>query len=151
MLTRRQTLASLAALPVSLMAGASPAASPMIYAPGRVAINGYDTVAYFSDAKPVLGKRSQAVMWKGAIWQFRSASNRIKFESDPWAFAPSFGGYCAYGMSIGLASTTSPDAWRIYNNKLFLIHNLKTREIWERDIDGNIARANHNWPAVLRQ
>ena len=145
--TRRTILGLLAS------AAATPAfaAKSAIYAKNGLAVGGYDTVAYFSDAKPVLGKRSQAVMWKGAIWQFRSASNRIKFESDPWAFAPSFGGYCAYGMSIGLASTTSPDAWRIYNNKLFLIHNLKTREIWERDIDGNIASANHNWPAVLRQ
>lgn len=151
MLTRRQTLACLAALPVTFMASASYATSPMIYAPGGVAINGYDPVGYFTDAKPVLGKRNQAVMWKGAIWQFSSARNRVVFESDPWAFAPCFGGYCAFAMSHGRASTTAPNAWRIHNQKLFLIHDLKTREIWLRDIDANIERANHNWPAVLRQ
>jgi hypothetical protein len=150
MFTRRQTLASLAALPVALAAGASNAASSMIYAPGRVAINGYDPVGYFAHAQPVLGKQSQRVMWKGAIWQFSSAKNRVAFESDPWAFAPCFGGYCAYGMSIGLASSTDPNSWRIHNKKLFLIHDLETREIWLRDIDENIARAQTNWPAVLR-
>jgi hypothetical protein len=150
MLTRRQTLANLAALPVSLVAGSSQAASPMIYAPGRVAINGYDPVGYFTDAKPVLGKREHAVMWKGALWQFSSARNRTIFESDPWAVAPCYGGYCAYGITIGLASTTDPNAWRIHNDKLFLIHDMKTRDIWLRDIDANIDLANNNWPAVLR-
>ncbi|MBL4767746.1 MAG: YHS domain protein [Rhodobacteraceae bacterium] len=150
MLNRRQTLASLAALPVSLIASACHATSPMIFAPDGVAINGYDPVSYFTNSKPVQGNHNQAVMWKGAIWQFSSGSNRIAFESDPWAFAPRYGGYCAYSMSIGKTSTTDPNAWRIHNNKLFLIHDLATRLFWLRDIDGNIDRANHNWPAVLR-
>ncbi|MFT5343629.1 MAG: hypothetical protein ACI9BH_002852 [Paracoccaceae bacterium] len=147
---RRQILASLAALPVSLLASPSFATSPMVFAPDGVAINGFDPVGYFTDSKPVIGKRNQAVMWKGAIWQFSTASNRIAFESDPWAFAPRYGGYCAYAMSIGDALTTNPYAWRIHDNKLFLTHDLATRHVWLRDIDGNIERANHNWPAVLR-
>lgn len=147
---RRQFLASLSALPVSLLATASQANSPMIFANGGLAINGYDPVAYFTDAKPVTGKRNQALMWKGAIWQFASSANRIAFESNPRAFAPRYGGYCAYSVSIGQTSTTDPYAWRIHNDQLFLIHDLATRHVWLRDIAGNIDRANHNWPAVLR-
>lgn len=147
---RRQLLASLAALPVSLLATPSQAKSSMIFASGGVAINGYDPVSYFSDAKPVVGTDKQAVMWKGAIWQFSSASNRVAFESNPWAFAPRYGGYCAYAMSIGQTLSTDPMAWRIHNNQLFLIHDLATRQVWLHDIVGNIDRANQNWPAVLR-
>lgn len=147
---RRQILASLVALPVSLLATPSQAKSPMVFASDGVAINGYDPVSYFINANPATGTRKQAVMWKGAIWQFSSASNRVMFESNPWAFAPQYGGYCAYAMSIGVTSTTDPMAWRIHNNQLFLVHDMPTRQFWLRDIVGNIDRANQNWPAVLR-
>lgn len=150
MFNRRQILTSLAALPVSFVASSGHATSPMVFAPDGLAINGYDPVSYFTETKPVLGKPNQAVMWKGATWQFSSANNRIAFESDPWAFAPRYGGYCAYAMSIGETSTTDPYAWRIHNNNLFLIHDLATRQFWLRDIDENINRANRNWPAILR-
>ena len=148
---RRQILASLAALPVSLLATPSQATMPMIFASGGLAINGYDPVSYFTEAKPLAGNRKQAVMWKGAIWQFSSARNRVAFESNPWVFAPRYGGYCAYAMSIGKTLTTDPMAWRIHSNQLFLIHNMDTKQVWLRDIAGNIDRANQNWPAILRR
>ena len=151
MFTRRQFLASLAALPVAGSPAASRAASPMVFTRDGLAINGFDPVAYFAKSGPRLGTPEQALMWKGAVWRFVSARNRVMFESNPWAYAPQFGGYCAYAMSLGEIAVTDPVAWRVYNGKLFLIHDLSTRAFWLRDISGNIKRANDNWPAVLRQ
>lgn len=151
MLNRRQILTSLAALPLMTLASPGHAAMPMIFSSGGLAINGFDPVGYFSDSRPILGRRDQALLWKGAIWSFASRANRIEFESNPWAFAPRFGGYCAYSVSIGQVSTTEPDAWFIHDDQLYLTHDLPTRKRWLRDVTGNIERANKNWPAVLRQ
>lgn len=148
-LKRRQFIACLAVLPVAMFATPGQAHMPMFFAPGGLAINGFDPVAYFTDAKPVPGRPDQAVMWKGAIWRFASQFSRELFESNPRAFAPQYGGYCAYALSIGETSITDPMAWAIHANQLFLTHDLPTRRFWLRDITGNITRANRHWPGVL--
>jgi len=125
--------------------------APMFYTGGDSAINGFDTVAYFKRGEPVEGKAEIAVMWKGAIWKFASESNREAFEADPRAYAPQYGGYCAYGVSLGYRDTTEPDAWQIVNGKLYLIRTLYVRGLWKQDMAGHIARADANWPGVLNE
>ena len=125
--------------------------APMFFTGGGSAINGYDTVAYFTTGEPVEGRAEIAVMWKGAIWRFASEDNREVFESDPRAYAPQYGGYCAYGVAQGYREKTEPGAWRIVEGKLYLIRAPSVRAIWEQDMVGNIAKANANWPGVLRK
>lgn len=124
--------------------------TPVFYSGGGSAINGYDTVAYFTLGEPVEGRADIAVMWKGAIWRFSSNAHREAFEADPWAFAPQYGGYCAYGVSLGYRDQTAPEAWQIVNGKLYLIRTRYIRTLWQGDMASYIARADANWPAVLR-
>lgn len=146
MLRRRMVLAGLALM---MFAGAAVADQPMIYARYGAAIAGYDPVAYFTKGAPVRGKPEHRVMWKGAVWYFATDQNRVRFESNPRAFAPRYGGYCSYAVSQGYTATGDPTAWSIHNGKLYLTHNRQVFEIWKRDIPGNVVRANANWPAVL--
>ncbi|MFT7594247.1 MAG: YHS domain-containing protein [Paracoccaceae bacterium] len=141
-------LAYLAIL-LSAVAAPSRADVPIFYAADGAAINGYDTVAYFTDGTPVKGKADYAVMWKGVVWQFSNLQNRETFEADPRSYAPQYGGYCAYAVSRGFRASTAPEAWRIVAGKLYLIHTPVVHQLWARDIDGNIARADVNWPGVL--
>lgn len=149
MLTRRATLGLLAATPALLAARPAFAATPPIYAEGGTAIDGSDAVAYFTEGKPVTGDAAHSLMWQGATWHFASAENRAMFEADPNAFAPQFGGYCAYAVSQGYTASTVPQAWTIHDGKLYLNFSRRVRRIWERDIPGNIALGNSNWPSVL--
>jgi YHS domain-containing protein len=64
-----------------------------------VAILGYDPVAYFTDAKAVVGKPEFTARHDGATWQFASAAHRDAFVANPARYAPQFGGYCAYGVA----------------------------------------------------
>lgn len=146
MLTRRSFIPLLGA---ALLARPAFADTPMVFAPGGVAINGYDPVAYFTVAKPVMGKAKHRVIWKGAEWRFSSAANQAAFESDPRAFAPQYGGYCAYAVSRAYTATTQPDAWRVHKGRLYLNHNQRVRSLWVKDIPGNVTKANANWPGVL--
>lgn len=148
--TRRHSLALLASAPVLLNAGiAKASATPPVYNESGIAIDGTDPVAYFTRNAPVAGKPSITLDWNGATWRFDSADNRAAFADNPEAYAPQYGGYCAYAVSRNYTAPTVPEAWRIVDGKLYLNFSLRVRKIWERDIPGRIAAADRNWPGVL--
>ena len=47
----------------------------------RVAIHGYDTVAYFTESEPLVGKAEFEYEWRDARWRFASAGNRDLFTA----------------------------------------------------------------------
>lgn len=150
MFTRRHFLSLTAAVPLAgTIALPALAATPEIYASGGIAINGYDPVAYFTEAAPVQGDAAHAVDYKGATWHFANAENKAAFEADPAAYAPQYGGYCAYAVSKGATAKTEPDAWTVHDGKLYLNYDISVRSIWQQDVPGNIAKADTNWPDVL--
>ncbi|MCP9483128.1 YHS domain-containing protein [Shimia sp. CNT1-13L.2] len=150
MLTRRAALGLFAAAPAALTLAphAALAREPEVFQNPN-AINGYDPVAYFTDGKPVKGNSAHKVSWNGADWHFASAENAKTFKAAPETYAPVFGGYCAYAASKGYLAPTKPEAWTVYEGKLYLNANLRARELWLQDIPGNIAKGHANWPAVL--
>ncbi|MGO4915714.1 YHS domain-containing (seleno)protein [Pseudogemmobacter sp. W21_MBD1_M6] len=152
MLPRRHILGLILALPFSFgAASAGLSATPDFFAPGGLAIHGYDPVAYVEDAKAVRGSEAFDLMWGGAIWQFSSAAHMAAFEADPWRYAPQYGGYCAYELSKGGVATTVPEAWAVVNGKLYLTHSKAVQAIWKSDVAGNVAAAEAHWPSVLNR
>ena len=150
MLTRRTLLtAALAAPALTLLPRTAMAADPYVNASGGLAIEGIDPVAYFTEGGPRPGSADHTLMWEGAEWRFVSAENMALFEADPKAYAPQYGGYCAYAVSQGYTAPIDPEAWTIHEDKLYLNFSRRVRRIWERDIPGHIASANANWPTVL--
>ncbi|WP_377512865.1 YHS domain-containing (seleno)protein [Octadecabacter sp. R77987] len=150
MLTRRSLLAFAALTPAAaLLAPTAMAATPETFAEGGLAIRGTDPVAYFDGNGPVAGSPDHQLMWKGATWQFASAANRAAFEANPMAYAPQYGGYCAFAMSRGYIASTDPEAWTLHDGKLYLNYSVSVRSRWLPDIAENIALADANWPAAL--
>ena len=115
-----------------------------------VAIKGYDTVAYFTSGKPIKGNSDFRHEWNGAEWRFETAANRDLFKADPVKYAPQYGGYCAWAVSRGYTAGIDPDAWKIVNNRLYLNYSIKVQAQWSEDISGNIAKAEENWPKLLK-
>lgn len=149
-LTRRSLLALAAAAPAGLLLSRPALArEPETFQRGGIAIGGTDPVAYFTEAAPVMGRADTSLMWMGATWTFASTANRERFEADPTAFAPVFGGYCAYAASNGYLAPTVPEAWTVHENRLYLNANMRARELWLQDIPGNIAKGQANWPGIL--
>ena len=114
-----------------------------------LAVSGYDAVAYFAQGKPVEGLGALEYEWNGATWRFSSAENLAAFEASPEAYAPQYGGYCAWAVSQGYTAKSDPDAWRIVDGKLYLNYNKDIQKRWAQDIPGNITKADTNWPKVL--
>jgi hypothetical protein len=141
----------IAALALGLAAAAPGAEKPVNTTWTGVAIKGYDAVAYFTEAKPVEGTDRFEFAWNGAKWRFASAANRDLFAAEPEKYAPRFGGYCAWAVSRGYTAGIDPEAWRIVDGKLYLNYDLKVRKQWEEDRAGNIAKAERNWPEILKK
>jgi len=120
-----------------------------VYSNSQGAIKGYDPVAYFKASKPVKGKEGISYQWKGANWHFASEENRDAFKANPEAYAPQFGGYCAYAVSEGYTAKIEPEAWKVVNGKLYLNYNLNIKKKWEANQAERIKKAEANWPAAL--
>jgi YHS domain-containing protein len=114
-----------------------------------LAVGGYDTVAYFKVGKPVLGKAEFATEYKGATWRFSSRENLDAFKASPAAYAPQYGGYCAWAISQNYTASGDPLVWTIVGNRLFLNYDREVQAKWEKDIPGFIAKADKNWPGAL--
>ncbi|ESQ74785.1 YHS domain-containing (seleno)protein [Asticcacaulis sp. AC402] len=127
------------------------AAKPEVYtdAFSKVALQGYDPVAYFTQGRPVKGSAAYVVTYKGAQFQFASAENEAKFSARPEAYAPKYGGYCAWAAAQGYTARGDARYWKIVNGRLYLNYDAGVQRKWEADISGFIAKADNNWPGIL--
>lgn len=118
----------------------------------NVAVKGYDVVSYFKESKPVEGSKSHMYKWNGVKWFFDSEEHKKAFAENPEKYAPQFGGYCAFGVSVPKKKIDiEPEAWYIYKDKLYLNYTIPTQKIWLEDKDGHIKAAEENWPEVKKQ
>lgn len=116
----------------------------------NAAVGGFDTVAYHTEGAPVRGSRDYSTEWNGAEWRFSSQENLDLFLADPEAYAPAYGGYCAWAMAEGYTAKGDPNVWRIVDGVLYLNFDRSVQERWVQDIPGFIARANANYPTILQ-
>ena len=116
-----------------------------------LAVSGHDPVAYFRVGRPVEGSSEHEVSWQGATWRFASAENRQAFLDDPEAFAPQYGGHCAWAMAQGQTAPGNAENWKIVDGKLYLNVNDSIQARWEKDIPGFIERADRHWPKLLAE
>lgn len=154
LLQRRKFLTLAAAAPLAAagtfaLPHRAMASEPAIYANDGIAVDGSDVVAYFTEGAPVAGDAAITHDYMGATWRFSTEENRAAFAADPEAYAPQYGGYCAYAVSQGYTASTIPEAWAIVDDKLYLNFNRRIQRRWERDPAGFIAAADANWPGVL--
>ncbi len=147
---RRNLIAAFAAL--LAFSGLSTAlAKDPVYTPrfSNLAVSGYDAVAYFAEGGPVKGSKNFETDYMGARWRFSSQENLDAFKANPEAYAPQYGGYCAWAVSQGYTASGDPENWTIYEGKLYLNYNDKIQARWEKDIPGFVALADQNWPGVI--
>jgi YHS domain-containing protein len=115
----------------------------------RVAVSGYDPVAYFTDGRPVRGVQQYRMTYQGYEYRFASAEHLAAFRANPPRYLPQYGGYCAWAVSQGYTASADPTNWRIVDGRLYLNYNDEIQRRWEQDIPARIREANANWPRVL--
>lgn len=115
-----------------------------------LAVAGYDTVAYFTENKPVKGSKRFVTEYKGAKWRFKNADNLAAFKAAPEKYAPQYGGYCAWAVANNDTAKGDPHQWTVHNGKLYLNYDTEVQSKWLKDIEGFISSADKNWPTVIK-
>ncbi|MEM9386252.1 MAG: YHS domain-containing (seleno)protein [Pseudomonadota bacterium] len=136
------TASPLAALYLMLSATA---AAGDYHAPGGVALEGFDAVAYFTEGRAVRGKASHEVTWDGVSWRFSSAEHQDAFLAAPDRYAPQYGGYCALGIAVGKRRRGDPQVFAVVDGRLYINFNRRIHQRWEQRSRGFIRRANQQW------
>jgi YHS domain-containing protein len=114
-----------------------------------VAVSGYDAVSYFEgDGTPAVGSAAHSVQHDGAVYHFANAANAARFAANPDAFAPQFGGHCAWAMGRGYLAPADPTQYAVVDGKLYLNFNADVKAMWDKDRAGFITSGHKNWQEV---
>lgn len=115
---------------------------------GPLAIHGFDAVSYHDDGGPRRGLAKHSTKWDDAVYRFANEKSLRKFKRNPGKYAPQFGGFCAYGTSVGKKFDGDPEVYRIVGGKLYFNLNPDIKATWEKDLQENIEKAEKKWPAI---
>ncbi len=156
MITRKSLIASLALSGLLAGGALTPAYAvaevntvPGLTTAGApLALHGFDPVAYFTAGKPVQGDAKLVASHKGAAYYFASQKNLDTFKADPAKYAPQFGGYCAYGVSVGKKFDGNPNFWKVAGGKLYLNLNADIANTFDKDVKGAVTKAEAQWPKI---
>jgi YHS domain-containing protein len=120
----------------------------------RVAIQGYDPVAYFKQGKAVKGKKDLVTAYEGVVYQFSSLTNKNIFVKNAALYEPQYGGWCAYAMgSSGEKVEINPETFKIIEGKLYLFYNAyfnNTLKSWNKDETSLKVKADANWKKIIK-
>ena len=150
-LNRLILAAAALAMPLALAAPAYADGGVFVGVEGEtVAVDGYDAVSYFqANGVPVKGDAKFTVNWNGADWYFVNQANADAFKANPDAYAPQYGGHCAW--ALGANSALAPGDAKVYkivDGKLYLNFNNQVQAMWQKDIPGFIAKADPAWKVI---
>ena len=98
---------------------------------------------------PVPGTRSSRPTTKARPGASPRRRISTRSSANPTAYAPQYGGYCAWAVAQGYTASGDPQFWKIVNGKLYLNYDGSVQAKWEKDIPGFIAKADKNWPGRL--
>jgi len=115
----------------------------------RIAVGGYDPVAFFTDGKPVPGVPSISATYQGAIYLFASEEHKRLFTQNTEKYAPQYGGFCAYGVSRNALAPVDISTWQARDGKLYLNLNQDIVKKFNADFKGNVSKADENWPGLV--
>jgi hypothetical protein len=115
-----------------------------------LAIEGFDPVAYFIDARLQLGLPEFEASQAGAVWRFRNEGNRASFVAHPDVYGPQFGGYDPIDVARGVTYAGNPRFWLISGQRLYLFGREESRDAFAADPEHFLRDASSRWPDLER-
>ena len=114
-----------------------------------LAIEGFDPVAYFTDARPELGLADFEASEAGAVWRFRNEGNRASFVAHPDIYGPQFGGYDPIDLARGVTFAGNPRFWLIFGTAALSVRpRAKPGCLCRRSVARAARSANLRWPEL---
>jgi len=109
--------------------------------PEGVILQGFDAVSYFTEMKAIKGGPKYSARYNGATYWFSSESNASMFKDHPGMFAPQYGSFCGYAMSLGKLRPVDPTIFDVIDGRLILQHTKDAYDQFHKDLPGNIVKA----------
>ena len=114
----------------------------------RLALKGYDPVAYFTDKRPIVGDSQYQHEWDGAIYRFASAKHLELFKADPDRYLPQYHNWCAASVAKGEKVRPDPENWLVVDGRLYLFGKSIGPGLMKADPVAMKREADKNWPTV---
>ncbi|MBL6617220.1 MAG: hypothetical protein ISP49_16820 [Reyranella sp.] len=114
----------------------------------RIALKGYDPVAYFTLSTPTPGIAEYDYVHDGVRYFFANAQHRDMFKANPEKYAPQFGGACANNMANGLRRESDPTVWAIMGDKLYVFAGVAGADRFRKEADVAAIKAASNWKTL---
>lgn len=115
-------------------------------------LKGYDPVSYFAEggSQPQKGSSSISLEHKGVVYNFASVENREIFKVMPERYEPTYGGYCAWAMSVRRGSKVDIDPllYTINGNRAHFFIAPSAKANFDRGITRFEPRADRNWKRI---
>lgn len=107
----------------------------------NVALQGYSPVSYIEDGEARRGSPEHKVEHNDVVYYLTDDSQVEQFQRDPGRYKPAFGGWCAFGMSVGKRFRIDPEKFKIVDGRLLVfLNDLETdaRSLWEAGEDDDL-------------
>lgn len=121
----------------------------------KIALQGYSPVSYLDLGLAQKGLKEFKASHDGLNYYFTSKDQKNKFEANTAKYLPQYGGYCAFGVSIGAKFRTDANKFVVKEGKYFLFLNdleVDAAQLW---LDGDhsklVAKADSNWAKLSKE
>ena len=116
----------------------------------RIALKGYDPVAYFTEKRAVAGSSQYRHEWDGAIYQFVSARHLDLFKGEPDRYLPQYNNWCAASVAKGAKVHANPEYWLVVDDRLYLFGGPIGPSLMNKDPTAMKSQADDNWSKVSK-
>lgn len=120
----------------------------LTYAGAPLGLHGVDPVAFININSRIEGADKFTGVHNGVAYYFANQENLDAFKQAPSRFTPAYGGFCAFGASVGKKFDGDPRFAAVYKGKLYVFLNEAVLAEFNKDRDGTIAKANKNWQKI---
>ena len=115
----------------------------------RLALKGYDPVAYFTEKRPMVGDPQYQHEWDGATYRFASAKHLELFKADPERYLPQYNNWCAASVAKGEKVHGNPEYWLVVDGRLYLFGKPIGPGLMTAD-PAMKSKADESWPKVSK-
>lgn len=113
-------------------------------------LHGVDPVSMFAGDAPVQGHAAYTSLHDGVDYYFATQEAQSRFDADPAAYLPQFGGFCAFGVFVGKKLDGDVRYADIVDGKLYLFVNKTIFEKYLEDKANVIAGAHAKWSDIAK-
>lgn len=110
-----------------------------------------DTTLYLTLKRMVnQSKVTKSIHSNGVVPSGGLATRKLGIvQENPKAFAPQYGGYCAWAISQGKLAKGDPKVYALVNGKLYLNYSKKIEKRWHINRDNFIRLAEVEYPQLV--